>query len=117
MVKKDKRMYIGIDMGTNSASILEIPDANFNMVRAGITLYGLWPSSEVSKDTIPLYPLMRLVSHVAFVKKLNKGREISYGGVDSLLGNRPLAAQVILRARQVYILSREAFADSITVRV
>ena len=80
--EKLKKLNINIPIChvSNSASILEIPDANLNMVRAGITLYGLWPSSEVSKDTIPLYPLMRLVSHVAFVKKLNKGREISYGG-------------------------------------
>ena len=77
---KELNINIPICHVSNSASILEIPDANLNMVRAGITLYGLWPSSEVSKDTIPLYPLMRLVSHVAFVKKLNKGREISYGG-------------------------------------
>lgn len=65
---------------SNSASILEIPDANLDMVRAGITLYGLWPSNEVSKDIIPLYPLLKLVSHVAYVKLLKKGREISYGG-------------------------------------
>lgn len=65
---------------SNSASILEIPDANLDMVRAGITLYGLWPSEEVCKDTIPLYPLLKLVSHVAYVKLLKKGREISYGG-------------------------------------
>ena len=65
---------------SNSASILEIPDANLDMVRAGITLYGLWPSNEVSKDKIPLYPLLKLVSHVAYVKLLKKGREISYGG-------------------------------------
>lgn len=65
---------------SNSASILELSHANMNMVRAGITLYGLWPSDEVSKEIIPLYPMMKLVSHVSFVKMLPEGREISYGG-------------------------------------
>lgn len=65
---------------SNSASIIELQHANMNMVRAGITLYGLWPSDEVSKEVIPLYPVMKLVSHISFVKKLGKGREISYGG-------------------------------------
>lgn len=65
---------------SNSASILELSHANMNMVRAGITLYGLWPSDEVSKEIIPLYPMMKLVSHVSFVKILPEGREISYGG-------------------------------------
>lgn len=65
---------------SNSASILELSHANMDMVRAGITLYGLWPSNEVSKEIIPLYPMMKLVSHVSFVKTLEAGREISYGG-------------------------------------
>ena len=77
---REQNINIPICHVSNSASILEIPDANLDMVRAGITLYGLWPSNEVSKDIIPLYPLLKLVSHVAFVKLLKEGREISYGG-------------------------------------
>jgi alanine racemase len=65
---------------SNSAGIVEIPDANMDMVRAGITLYGLWPSEEVSKDIVSLKPVMSLKSHVSFVKELPKGRKISYGG-------------------------------------
>jgi alanine racemase len=51
-----------------------------DMVRAGITLYGLWPSEEVSKEIVPLRPVMSLKSHVSFVKELPAGRRISYGG-------------------------------------
>jgi alanine racemase len=65
---------------SNSAGIVEIPDANMDMVRAGITLYGLWPSEEVSKDIVPLKPVMSLKSHISFVKELPAGRRISYGG-------------------------------------
>jgi alanine racemase len=57
-----------------------MPEANYNMVRAGITMYGLWPSDEVSKETITLKPVMSLKSHVSFLKELEAGRSISYGG-------------------------------------
>ncbi|MGN0341598.1 MAG: alanine racemase [Roseburia sp.] len=64
----------------NSAGILEMPQANMDLVRAGITLYGLWPSDEVSRDIIPLKPLLSLKSHVSYLKTLPKGRSVSYGG-------------------------------------
>lgn len=65
---------------SNSAGIIEINDANFDCVRAGIILYGLWPSNEVDKNIIPLYPLMSLKSSVVYVKNVEPGKEISYGG-------------------------------------
>lgn len=65
---------------SNSAGIIDLPEANMDIVRAGITLYGLWPSDEVQKDRLPMYPLMELKSHVSYVKTLPAGREISYGG-------------------------------------
>ena len=51
-----------------------------NIVRAGIILYGLWPSDEVEKNNIDLKPLLSLKSHVVHVKELEPGRIISYGG-------------------------------------
>jgi len=77
----------------NSASIIEVPNAHIgtDIVRAGITLYGLWPSNEVSKSVIPLYPMMKLVSHISFVKSLGEGREISYGGTYVVDGERTIA--------------------------
>lgn len=65
---------------SNSAGIIEYPEVNMNAVRAGIILYGLWPSEEVSKTTVPLKPLLSLYSHIVYVKELEAGREISYGG-------------------------------------
>ena len=64
---------------SNSAGILELPQANMNLVRAGITLYGLWPSNEVKKE-MPLKPVMSLKSHVVYVKTIEKGTQVSYGG-------------------------------------
>jgi len=65
---------------SNSAALLEMPEARFDMVRAGIVLYGLWPSDEVNKDKIELLPVMSLVSHVSYVKNLVPNTQISYGG-------------------------------------
>ncbi|MDO4332039.1 MAG: alanine racemase [Eubacteriales bacterium] len=65
---------------SNSAGILELREANMSAVRAGIILYGLWPSEEVGKDIVSLKPVLSLYSHVAFVKELEAGRQISYGG-------------------------------------
>ncbi len=64
---------------SNSAGIVELPEANFSMCRAGITLYGLWPSEEVVHK-IPLKPVMSIYSRIAFLKELEAGKSISYGG-------------------------------------
>lgn len=65
---------------SNSAALLEMPEARFDMVRAGIVLYGLWPSDEVIKENVDIKPVMSLVSHVSFVKTISMGTQISYGG-------------------------------------
>lgn len=65
---------------SNSAGIIEIPEANYDLVRAGITMYGLWPSEEVARDILSIKPVMSLKSHVSFLKELEAGRSISYGG-------------------------------------
>ncbi len=64
----------------NSAAIIDVPDADFGLVRAGISVYGLYPSDEVGKDLVKLKPAMALKSHVAFVNTIDAGTSISYGG-------------------------------------
>lgn len=61
----------------NSAATMEL-DRHYDMVRMGIMLYGLYPSEEMDKS-YPLYPAMSLISHISFIKELEKGRGISYG--------------------------------------
>lgn len=68
----------------NSAAIIDLPHAHMDLVRAGIILYGLWPSDEVHKERIDLMPVMELISHVAYVKRLEAGRSVSYGGTYTL---------------------------------
>ena len=65
---------------SNSAGIVDVPEANMNMVRAGIILYGLWPSDEVNKRSMDLQPAMSLKSHISYLKDLEAGRKVSYGG-------------------------------------
>ncbi len=65
---------------SNSAGIIDMPEANLNLVRAGISTYGLYPSEEVKKEKVFLKPAMELISHVAHVKWVDKGTMISYGG-------------------------------------
>ena len=66
---------------SNSAAILEMPQANMDMVRAGITTYGLYPSEEVSKDIVPLRAAMSLYSHIVYCKTIHAGQSVSYGGL------------------------------------
>ena len=65
---------------SNSAGIVELKKANMDLVRAGITLYGLWPSEEVSKKIIDLKPVLSLKSQVVYLKEVEKGTPVSYGG-------------------------------------
>ncbi len=64
----------------NSAAIIDLPEANFDLVRAGISLYGLYPSDDVKKEQVNLKPSLQLKSHVVFVKEIEAGIPISYGG-------------------------------------
>lgn len=69
---------------SNSAGIAELPEANMDLVRAGIILYGLWPSDEVNRASISLMPVMELKSKIVHIKTLEAGRSISYGGTFQL---------------------------------
>lgn len=65
---------------SNSAAIIDIRKVNMDMVRAGIILYGLYPSDEVNKSALLLKPAMELKSRVVYLKTLEAGKAIGYGG-------------------------------------
>lgn len=62
----------------NSAGAMELDDDEFDMVRLGIAMYGLYPSEEVSKD-IMLRPVMSLIARIAHIKEVDAGCGVSYG--------------------------------------
>lgn len=63
----------------NSAGIMN-RNCHYDMVRAGIILYGLYPSNEVDPALLPLKPAMSWHTHISHLKQLEPGRQISYGG-------------------------------------
>lgn len=65
---------------SNSAAILTLPQANLSLVRAGIALYGLSPSEEVARELFSLRPALSLKSHLVYVKEIEAGTPVSYGG-------------------------------------
>lgn len=65
---------------SNSAAILEMPQADLDVVRAGIILYGLAPSASVDMGRIALKPALSLYSTIIYIKWLPAGSPISYGG-------------------------------------
>ncbi len=72
----------------NSAGIVDFSDYRYNMVRAGIVTYGLWPSDEVRREGICLRPVMEWKAHVVHVKELPAGCGISYGA--TFVTDRPM---------------------------
>ncbi len=66
---------------SNSAGIMNAVGSSLNMVRAGIILYGIYPSDEVDKDQLDIKPVMSIKSEITYIKNVHVGEEISYGGI------------------------------------
>lgn len=63
---------------SNSAAAIDLEN-QYDMVRLGILLYGMFPSDEVQKERVSLKPAMEVISHVIHVKTVSKGMGIGYG--------------------------------------
>ena len=64
----------------NSAAVIDMPQVDLDMVRLGIAMYGMYPSDEVKKEKVELFPALDLKSHVTMVKEIPAGEKVSYGG-------------------------------------
>lgn len=80
IIKKieNEGMKIPIKHCCNSGGIISCPGMHMDMVRAGVILYGLYPSEEV-KDKIDLKPVMQLKTVVSQVKEIPENTSVSYG--------------------------------------
>lgn len=107
----------------NSAALIELPETHLNLVRAGIALYGAYPSNEVDTNRVLLKPVMSVKSRVAHVKKVPGNTGISYGvthvtnketvvvtiptgyadGYNRLLSSR---GEVLLRGKRAPVIGR-----------
>lgn len=79
-VKKLELIGINIPVkhASNSAAIIDMPNTYLDAVRAGIILYGYYPSSEVKKENLSIRPALTLKAKIAHVKELESGMYISY---------------------------------------
>lgn len=78
---EERGLNIPIKHVSNSAAIIDLPEYNLNMVRAGIMIYGLKPSDEVQLDKVDLKPAMALKARISHLKTVPKGTGISYGQI------------------------------------
>lgn len=71
-------IHIDLSHASNSGGILAYPEADFNAVRPGIMIYGLYPSPDVSRS-IPLREALTLKTQIVFLKTACAGNTVSYG--------------------------------------
>ena len=75
---KNAGINYGLAHAANSGAILDMPEAYFDMVRPGILMFGYYPSEDTS-ESIPLKPVMSLISYIESIKQIDKNESISYG--------------------------------------
>ncbi len=71
--------HVKLRHAANSAATIEMPETHLDLVRPGISQYGLWPSKEVDKKRIDLKPVMSIKSTIIQVKSVTSGFAVSYG--------------------------------------
>ena len=78
---KELGVKIPIRHCSNSAGIVESLESNhMDMVRAGIAIYGMYPSYEVDHNSVKLTPAMEIKSCITYIKEIEAGTAVSYGG-------------------------------------
>ena len=78
---ESRGLYVDIKHISNSAAIIDMPKYNLNLVRAGISLYGLYPSQDVAIKNVNLKPVMTLKTQISNIKTVPKGTGVSYGQI------------------------------------
>lgn len=80
---------------SNSAAIIDMPEANLDMVRSGISTYGMYPSGDVDKSRLPLKPAMQVKTCLTHVKTVPAGTPVGYNGTyvttrETVIGTVPV---------------------------
>ena len=76
---KNAGMEFSVKHAANSAAVIDMPETHLDMVRTGISIYGLYTSDNVDKSRINLKPAMELKARIIHLKKVPAGFKISYG--------------------------------------
>lgn len=78
-----KLSALGIDIplkhASNSGAIMDMPETYLDAVRAGIILYGYYPSNEIKKENLSIRPALTLKASITRVQEMDKDMYISYG--------------------------------------
>jgi len=107
----------------NSAAIIDFPGSSLDLVRAGIMLYGLYPSAEIKRDKVALKPVMSFKTKITQIKNVPAGFSISYGctyitGEATIIATLPVGyadgysrmisgrGEVLIRGRRAPVLGR-----------
>ncbi len=64
---------------SSSAAVMGLPEMNYDAIRLGISLYGYYPSEHVRTDSVPLKPVMRVVTEISHIKEIGPGDTVGYG--------------------------------------
>lgn len=73
------KIKIPLKHTSNSGAIIDLPETYLDAVRAGIILYGYYPSNEVKKTNLSLKPALTLKARITRVQEMDKDMYISYG--------------------------------------
>ena len=77
-----------------SAGTFLLPRAHFDMVRVGISLYGIWPSEEVrshAENKISLKPILSWKTLIGEIKTIPAGSKIGYDGTETVIKETQIA--------------------------
>jgi alanine racemase len=69
----------GLIHAANSPSLCDLPEYDYDMVRPGLILTGIYSSDEVSRDRVKVAPCVRLLARLGNVSVLPAGEGIGYG--------------------------------------
>ncbi len=116
----------------NSGAILQLPESHLDLVRAGILLYGVYPSPEVRR-TIAVRPALSWKSRVVYFKVVTPGHAVGYGSTwqadhpvrvvtipvgygDGYFRALSNAAEIIVRGRKYPVVGRVCM-DQVMVNI
>ena len=125
-------LHIPLVHMSNSAALMNF-SKHYNMVRAGVVIHGVYPSSDTLPEKLPVKPALSWHSRITLLKTLPAGRKIGYGGTytttaDTVVATVPVGYAdgyrrgltgkfyVLIRGRRAPILGRVCM-DQIMVDV
>ena len=88
---EDEGVFFRYKHCSNSAGVILFPEANMDLVRVGITMYGMWPSDDVPLRRSEIRNALELKSHIVYIKNIAPGDEVSYGGTYVAINERRVA--------------------------